>query len=159
LEKQIQERMKEIFYTYNNEAIASCVVLSVLDRIKTLDIARSCLILPFLLDDKTVAYFAKNRNIEFTLEQMKNEQPKLFISFNKRYLSLLPVSINALMILSKSNQIGIGKNIYIVNDILPIYNSMMGERLDKIIDVVPAFLSVISNYSTKQLYKLLNIQL
>jgi hypothetical protein len=151
--------MKEIFYTYNNEAIASCVFLSVLDRIKTLDIARSCLILPFLLDDRTVTYFDKNRNVELTLEQMKNEQPKLFISFNKRYLSLLPVSINSLMILNKSNQIGIGKEIYIVNDILPIYNSTMGERLDKIIDVIPVFLSVTSNYSTKQLYKLLNIQL
>jgi len=151
--------MKVIYYTYNNEAIASCVFLSVLDRIKTLDIARSCLMLPFLLDDRTIAYFDKNRNREFTLEQMKKEQPKLFISFNKRYVSLLPVTINSLMILSKSNQINIGKEIYIVNDVLPIYNSMMGERLDKIIDVVPIFLSIISDYSTKQLYKLLNIQL
>jgi hypothetical protein len=151
--------MKEIYYIYNNEAIASYVFLSVLDRIKTLDIARSCLILPFLLDDRTVAYFHNNQDNKLSLEQMRNEQSKLFISFNKRYLALLPVTINALMILSKSNQIGIGKNIYIVNDILPIYNSMMGERLDKIIDVVPVFLSVISNYSTEQLYKLLNIQL
>ena len=151
--------MKEIYYTYNNEAIASCVFLSVLDRIKTLDIARSCLMLPFLLDDRTIAYFDKNRNAEFTLEQMKKEQPKLFISFNKRYLSLLPVTINSLMILNKSNQINIGREIYIVNDVLPIYNSMMGERFDKIIDVVPVFLSVIDGYSTKQLYKLLNIQL
>jgi len=151
--------MKEIYYTYNNEAIASCVFLAVLDRLKTLEIARSCLILPFLLDDRTVAYFSKNRNDECILEQMMKEQPKLFISFNKRYLSLLPVTINSLMILSKSNQINIGKEIYIVNDVLPIYNSMMGERLDKIIDVVPVFLSIISDYSTKQLYKLLNIQL
>jgi len=151
--------MKEIYYTYNNEAIASCVLLSVLDRIKTLDIAQSCLILPFLLDDRTIAYFDKNRNTKFTLEQMKKEQPKLFISFNKRYLSLLPVTINSLMILSKSNQINIGKEIYIVNDVLPIYNSMMGARLGKIIDVVPVFLSIIGDYSTKQLYKLLNIQL
>jgi len=151
--------MKEIYYAYNNEAIASCVFLSVLDRIKTLDIARSCLMLPFLLDNSTIAYFDKNRNMEFTLEQMKKEQPKLFISFNKRYLSLLPVTINSLMILSKSNQINIGKEICIVHDVLPIYNSMMGERFDKIIDVVPVFLSIISDYSTKQLYKLLNIQL
>jgi hypothetical protein len=151
--------MKEIYYIYNNEAIASCVFLSVLDRIKTLDIARSCLILPFLLDDRIVVYFHNNQDNKLSLEQMRNEQSKLLISFNKRYLALLPITINALMILSKSNQIGIGKNIYIVNDILPIYNSMMGERLDKIIDVVPVFLSVISNYSTKQLYKLLNIQL
>jgi hypothetical protein len=62
------------------------------------------------------------------------------------------------MILHKSKQINIGKEINITN-ILPIYNSIMGERLNKIIDVIPTFLSVIGNYSTKQLYKLLNIQL
>jgi hypothetical protein len=151
--------MKEIYYIYNNEAIACCVFLAILDRLKTLDIARSCLMLPFLFDDRTVKYFSKNRNSEFNLEQMIKEQPSLFISFNKRYLSLLPVTINSLMILSKSNQINIGKEIYIVNNILPIYNSMMGERLDRIIDVVPVFLSIISNYSTNILYKLLNIHL
>jgi hypothetical protein len=151
--------MKEIYYIYNNEAIASCVFVAVLDRIKTLDIARSCLILPFLLDDRTVNYLSINQNAELTLEQMRKDKPLLFTSFNKRYLSLLPITINSLMILSKSNQIDIGKDIYIINDILPIYNSMMGERLDRIIGAVPVFLSVTSNYSTKQLYKLLNIQL
>jgi hypothetical protein len=151
--------MKEIYYIYNNEAIASCVFLAVLDRLKTLDIARSCLILPFLLDDRTVKYLSVNQNNELTLEQMRKDKPLLFTSFNKRYLSLLPIMVNSLMILSKSNQIGIGKDIYVVNDVLPIYNSMMGERLDRIIGVIPVFLSVISNYSTKQLYKLLNIQL
>ncbi|GHT10581.1 hypothetical protein FACS189432_03920 [Bacteroidia bacterium] len=150
--------MKEIYYIYNNEAIASCVFLSVLDSLKTLDIARSCLILPFLLDDRTVNYLLDNQNNELTLEQMKKNKPLLFTSFNKRYLSLLPVTINSLMILRKSNQIGIGKEIHIVN-LLPIYNSTMGERLNKIIDVIPTFLSVISIYSTNQLYKSLNIQL
>jgi hypothetical protein len=105
-----------------------------------------------------VKYLSENQNRELTLEQMQNDKPLLFTSFNKRYLSLLPVTINSLMILHKSNQISIGKEIYIVN-LLPIYNSMMGERLNKIIDVIPTFLSVISKYSTNQLYKSLKIQL
>jgi hypothetical protein len=150
--------MKEIYYAYNNEAIASCVFLAVLDRLRTLDVARSCLILPFLLDDRTVRFFDESRNDKFTLEQMKRDKPLLFTSFNKRYVSLLPIAINSLMILHKSNQIRIGKEISIVN-MLPIYNSMMGTRLEKIIDVIPTFLSIIDSYSTKQLYKLLNIQL
>ena len=150
--------MKEIYYTYNNEAIASCVFLAVLDRLKTLDIARSCLILPFLLDDRTVKYLCENQNSELTLEQIKKDKPLLFTSFNKRYLSLLPVTINSLMILHKANQISIEKEIRIIN-LLPIYNSMLGERLNKIIDIIPIFLSIINNYSTNQLYKLLNIQL
>jgi hypothetical protein len=51
--------MKEIYYTYNNEAIASCVFLELLQKVGVIDIARSCLILPFLLDDRTVKYFQK----------------------------------------------------------------------------------------------------
>ena len=151
--------MKEIYYTYNNEAIASCVFLAVLDRLKTLDIARSCLILPFLLDDRTVKYLSENQNQELTLEQIKKDKPLLFTSFNKRYLSLLPVTINSLMILHKSHQICIGKKIDIINVLSIIYSPMMGDRLNKIIDVIPIFLSIISNYSTAQLYKTLNIQL
>lgn len=153
--------MKEIYYTYNNEAIASCIFLAVLNKLGTLDVARSCLILPFLLDDRTVKYLSTNQNTELTLEQMKKNKPLLFTSFNKRYLSLLPVTLNSLMILYKSNQINIGKEIDTLRK-MPImlpYNSTLGERLDKIINVIPTFLSIISNYSTNQLYKSLNIQL
>ena len=153
--------MKEIYYTYNNEAIASCIFLAVLNKLGTLDVARSCLILPFLLDDRTVKYLSTNQNTELTLEQMKKNKPLLFTSFNKRYLSLLPVTLNSLMILYKSNQINIGKEIDTLRK-MPImlpYNTTLGERLDKIINVIPTFLSIISNYSTNQLYKSLNIQL
>lgn len=156
--------MKEIYYTYNNEAIASCIFLAVLNKLGTLDIARSCLILPFLLDDRTVKYLSDNQNSELTLEQMKKDKPLLFTSFYKRYLSLLPVTLNSLMILYKSNQINIGKEIDILRKMpitlpIPFYNSVLGERLDKIINVIPTLLSIISNYSTIQLYKSLNIQL
>lgn len=41
--------MKEIYYIYNNEAIASCIFLAYLQNTRTVDIARLCLILPFLL--------------------------------------------------------------------------------------------------------------
>lgn len=100
--------MKEIYYTYNNEAIASCVFLELLQKVGVIDIARSCLILPFLLDDRTVKYFQKLSGKEkISLEYMIKEQSKLFTSFNKRYLSLLPVTINSLLLLNKNNQIGL----------------------------------------------------
>jgi hypothetical protein len=85
--------MKEIYYTYNNEAIASCIFLSVLNRIDKLDIARSCLILPFLLDDRTVSYLTRNQGQNLTLDQLVKDQSRLFVSFNKRYISLLPIAV------------------------------------------------------------------
>lgn len=148
--------MKEIYYVYNNEAIASCIFLSILNTIDRLDIARSCLILPFLLDDRTVSYLSKNQDIE--LEDMIKEQSRLFTSFNKRYLSLLPVTINSLTILNASNQISIGNEIVATNQLYS-KDENLGERFTKIEGVIPKFLSIIEMHSTIQLYKILKIQL
>ncbi len=148
--------MKEIYYTYNNEAIASCIFLSVLNNIEELGIARSCLILPFLLDDRTVNYLIKNQNL--TLEQFVKEQPRLFVSFNKRYVSLLPIAINSLMILSKSNQIIIGDKIIKTDNSLFV-DKNLGDRFYKIETVIPDFIAMHEKYTTSKLYKILKIQL
>ena len=148
--------MKEIYYVYNNEAIASCIFLSILDNIDRLDIARSCLVLPFLLDDRTVNYLSKIQDLE--LEDMIKEQSRLFTSFNKRYLSLLPVTINSLTILNASNQISIGNEI-VTSVILDSDDKTLGDRFNRIREVIPTFLSMIENYSTVQLYKILKVQL
>lgn len=150
--------MKEIYYVYNNEAIASCIFLLILNKVDTLDVARSCLILPFLLDDKTVSYFTRNQDVELDLEQLMKEQPRLFTSFNKRYLSLLPVTINSFILLSKGNQIKI-ENQITTNGSLNIENQDLGNRFGKIEQIIPPFLSMIEKYSTAQLYKILKVQL
>lgn len=150
--------MKEIYYTYNNEAIASCTILLTLYEVEKIDIARSCLILPFLLDDRTINYLQVNKDLNATLEEFINNRPRLFISFNKRYLSLLPVSINSIILLNKSSQIKITPDIVIKNE-LSFKNIDMGDRFNKIKEVLPVFLKMIENYSTTELYKILNIQL
>ena len=150
--------MKEIYYTYNNEAISSCIFLSILNCINSLDIARSCLLLPFLLDDRTISSLQKTKYIEVDLDQFIKQQPRLFLSFNKRYLSLLPVTINSLMLLNKSDQIDIGKNIT-TKSTLKIENIDLGDRFNKINEVIPILLLMIDKYSTTELYKILNIQL
>jgi hypothetical protein len=104
-----------------------------------------------------VNYFANNNNIE--LEQMIKEQPKLFVSFNKRYLSLFPVTINSLMLLTKSNQISIGKEIVLNNFMDFAIPNTCGDRFNKIRKILPHFLSILEKYTTIQLYKILNIQL
>lgn len=150
--------MKEIYYVYNNEAIASCIFLSILNIVEEMDIARSCLILPFLLDDRTVNYLMKNEETELELELLIKEQSRLFVSFNKRYLSLLPVTINSLMLLSKGNQIKIENEITHI-DFFNIEGQDLGDRFMKIKQIIPKYLSMIEKYSTAQLYKILNIQL
>lgn len=150
--------MKEIYYVYNNEAIASCIFLSILNNVEKLDIARSCLILPFLLDDRTVSYLSKNLDYELELEQLIKEQSRLFTSFNKRYLSLLPVAINSLVLLGNSNQVSLGSEIA-NNNILNLEKKNLGDRFNKIEEVIPKFLLMLEKYSTVQLYKTLKVQL
>ncbi len=150
--------MKEIYYTYNNEAIASCVLLLVLNQVDKLDLARSCLVLPFLLDDRTVNYFTKNQGQNLSLEQLVKDQPRLFVSFNKRYVSLLPVTINSLMILSKSNQITIDKETIMSNK-FSFHNTNLGDRFSTIEKIIPDFVTMIEKHQTPQLYKVLKIQL
>lgn len=150
--------MKEIYYVYNNEAIASCIFLSILNNVDKLDIARSCLILPFLLDDRTVSYFSRNLDNELELEQLIKEQSRLFTSFNKRYLSLLPVTINSLVLLGNSNQVSLGNEI-VNNTTLNLEKKNLGDRFNKIEEVIPKFLSMLEKYSTVQLYKILKVQL
>lgn len=152
--------MKEVYYVYNNEAIASCVFLSILDKIESIDIARSCLILPFLLDDKTVSFIKKNNSSESNLEHLVNINQRLFASFNKRYLSLLPVSINSLIILKKGEQLYVNDNIIRKsNTKINIDVEELGDRFSKLLEVIPVFLSLIENYSTNQLYRILKVQL
>lgn len=152
--------MKEIYYTYNNEAIASCIFLEILQQIKAIDIARSCLILPFLLDDRTVKYLQRLSNEEnISLEHITKEQPRLFTSFNKRYLSLLPITINSLILLNKNNQIGVTTSDISVKSRFIYGETDMGDRFSEIKKALPAFIKMIEKYSTVQLYRILKIQL
>lgn len=150
--------MKEIYYTYNNEAIASCVILQSLQQVQSIDIARSCLLLPFLLDDRTVNYLQYVKNDDLSLENFILARPSLFASFNRRYLALLPITINSLMMLSKGNQIDISPNISIKINVLPD-NIEIGDRFNEIKNALPTLLKMIVKQDTTQLYQLLKIQL
>lgn len=152
--------MKEIYYTYNNEAIASCIFLEILQQVGSVDIARSCLILPFLLDDRTVKYLQRLSNEEkISLEYMTKEQARLFTSFNKRYLSLLPITINSLILLNKNNQIGITTSVVFGKSELAYGEAGMGDRFNEIKKALPAFIKIFEKYSTVKLYRILKIQL
>ena len=152
--------MKEVYYIYNNEAIASCIFLAYLQNVKTIDMAQSCLILPFLLDDRTVTYFMNIRDDDDnSLEYIVNNRPKLFVSFSKRYLSLLPITINSILLLNKNKQIGISSN-NIFTKVDFIYGEVdMGNRFERIKKVIPFLASILNKYSTSQLYKILKVQL
>lgn len=61
--------MKISYYIYNNEAIATAVLISVITKLKQIDIALAPLFLPFLLDNRIVNHLLKDEANYTNIEQ------------------------------------------------------------------------------------------
>ncbi|HGP3328030.1 TPA: three component ABC system middle component [Acinetobacter baumannii] len=150
--------MKKNYYIYNNEAISCCVLMSVLKLNEKIDYARFFLILPYLLDNRTVSILNSKKTILF--EDLLKEG-NAFYNFNNRFISLLPVTINCLVMLSDINFIRLDnqRNIYISLDLkdFPVFEN--SKRLVEIEKAIPVFLELTKNYSTEYLYKISGVQL
>ncbi|WP_370386872.1 three component ABC system middle component [Snodgrassella alvi] len=150
--------MKILYYIYNNEAIATTVLMSVITKLKRMDIASAPLVLPFLLDNRIVNHLLKDEANYENIEQFIQSKRLYFTSFNNRFLSLLPVTVNSLMILQKSNVINITDSITINKEFEFDVNEL-GLRFTKIEHVIPIFVALIKNYSLSDLYFIFRIQL
>lgn len=150
--------MKEGYYIYNNEAIACGTIILVLQEVTRLDLSKLCLVLPFLLDEKTVSLLEKGMDNEISMKDMISNNPTCFSSFNRRYVALLPVLINSITILYDAKMVKIShKEIQYSSTNIDFKDC--GERLDKIGKVSSFFVELLNNTQTKELYKTLKIQL
>ncbi|MDC5350940.1 three component ABC system middle component [Acinetobacter baumannii] len=141
--------MKLNYYVYNNEAIACCVLLMVLEKVKEIDYARLLLILPYLLDDRNISFLNKNKKVSIDFFLKKNN---IYYNFNNRYLSLLPVTINSLIILSEMNLINFNRDGNICLISMDSCECVVSKRLLEIEKAIPILLDTILNYSTEYLY-------
>ena len=150
--------MKEMYYIYNNEAIASACILLVLQKTNVMDVAKLCLVLPFLLDDRTVSLLQKEEYQQMTLKDLIDKKPRIFSTFNNRYLALFPVFINSMTILHINGYIAFNKKSVSLNS-TSINLENYGDRLLKIEKTVNILVDLIINKNTSELYRSLNIQL
>lgn len=146
------------YYIYNNEAISTAVLMSVITKLKQINIALAPLVLPFLLDNRIVNHLLKDEANYENIEQFIQSKRLYFTSFNNRFLSLLPVTVNALMILQKSNVINITDTISIKKEFELDVNEL-GLRFTKIENAIPKFVALIKDYSLSDLYIKFKIQL
>lgn len=146
------------YYIYNNEAISTAVLMSVITKLKQINIALAPLVLPFLLDNRIVNHLLKDEANYENIEQFIQSKRLYFTSFNNRFLSLLPVTVNALMILQKSNVINITGTISIKREFEFDVNEL-GLRFTKIENAIPKFVALIKDYSLSDLYIKFKIQL
>ncbi len=150
--------MREQYYAYNNEAIASSSLLLFLQKTNGVNMARLSVVIPFLLDDRTINALLKNKNENCSLESFIDDNKRVFATFNRRYLTLLPVFINALTVLNELQLIEVSQNsIKLKREINQFVE--MGNRFDTICMAVDRFSNLIKNKEDVELFKILNIQL
>lgn len=119
-----------------------------------MNIALAPLVLPFLLDNRIVNHLLKDEANYENIEQFIQSKRLYFTSFNNRFLSLLPVTVNALMILQKSNVINITDIISIKKEFEFDVNEL-GLRFTE--NAIPKFIALIKNYSLSDLYIIFKI--
>lgn len=150
--------MKESYYIYNNEAIACSTIILVLQEVTRLDISKLCLILPFLLDEKTVSLLEKNMDNNMSMSEIIANNPNCFSSFNRRYIALLPVLINSTTILYDAKIVKIFHK-EIQYSFTNIDFKDCGDRFYRISKVSSYFAEILNGAKTIDLYKALKIQL
>ncbi|MDD5053193.1 MAG: DUF6521 family protein [Sulfuricurvum sp.] len=149
--------MNSEFYIYNNEAISVVVFAGLMKIVKSLDVARVFIVLPLLLDDRIVRKLSYSYN---SMDDFFDDNAKLLVGFNERYLELLPITLNTINILNESKTIKIlnDKIIYIENNKFD-FNHDFGIRANKIVSVILNFSVLLGMQSTDLLYKNLKVQI
>ncbi|MBU1666802.1 hypothetical protein KKC13_00140 [bacterium] len=149
--------------TYNNIGISLVSFLSVVRFFDEIDYAKTLLINPILLHNKSTAYFKSHINKAKGIEGLITSKIELFVGFNKRYYSFLEISINTIIIAQKMNFITLYKNRIIPNkdqiDKFDFTNKELGNRAINIIEASQRIATVLKEENTNNLYFMFRIEI
>lgn len=149
------------YYLYNNEAIGAFSIAAVLKSANALSYSKSLLILPFLFHEETTSFLKRSNAVARSSEEIIVKRVEHFGNFNARYYSLLPVSINSIMILKQMGEINISKtNISLRPEgKLSLDSNNIGKRAESIIKAAPKLANLLLEEDDQSLYLKLRIQL
>ncbi len=149
------------YYLYNNEAIGAIGIAAVLRNCKALSYSKSMLILPFLFHNETVSILKRSNSVVRSTEEIIVKKIGSFGNFNARYYSLLPVSINSIMLLKQIGEIEITETAIAIkmDSKLDLTNKSLGNRAQDIIKAAPKLSDILSEEDDQSIYLKLRIQL
>lgn len=146
--------MMDYYYTYNNEAFVSCLIVSILNVENEIDLSRLVIIVCLLLDNRFLS-FMKKVGGESAVGSVK---PYFLANFNVKYVSILPVVINSLVILYDLNRINLKGDRVFVENIIPV-SVEDSDRFLTINKVLPDFLKYMNDFKTEYLYSYFGVEL
>lgn len=149
------------YYTYNNEAIGAIGIAAVLKKCQALSYSKSLLILPFLFHEETVSTLKRSNAVIRSAEEMMIKKMGNFGNFNARYYSLLPISINSIIILQQIGELTINENSISFNQQgkIDFNSSSLGKRAQNIIKAAPKLAEILAEEDDQSIYLKLRIQL
>jgi hypothetical protein len=146
--------MKDSKYLFNNEAIASIAILSVLKECKAMSYSKALLILPLMFHEQSIAALSRSNTELRSSEEFIMKRLQTFGNFNSRYLSLMPIGINSLMLLREMGCIDITKtNIYFKQgNKFNLNTNGLGKRSARVIKAAPKLSTLLANEDESGLY-------
>ncbi|MDU1889580.1 MAG: three component ABC system middle component [Dysgonomonas sp.] len=151
---------KSSYYLYNNIAITTGTLMAMLNSSKSIDLAKTALFLPLLLDDSIVSKI--NEKSDYNFENIVSLNALNISNYNERYRDMLPLLMNALSILLDMEAISLRKGV-ILNLKPNICDSMLKEtdsrRLRAISIAADRLIKVTQNMDVSKMYFRLNIEL
>lgn len=90
--------MSESWRVFNNEGICAIGLMCVLERLGSLSLAKSLLVMPIIMHRPTIK-FLKNGNVRpREAAALTAIRPDLILNFSERFYNGLPISLNAVQI-------------------------------------------------------------
>jgi len=159
LSKNIQVEM-DSKYLFNNEAVGIIAMQATISECREITYAKAMLILPFLLHEDTVASLKRSNSVQRSIEEMMTKKLGNFANFDSRYYSMLPISLNVLMILRDMGAIKITKDkIYSSANLKNISIANLGKRAKNIIEATTKLSLLLNSENDSSLYLKLRITL
>jgi len=143
---------------YNNVGIGLVALLSVIKNFEDLDYAKALLIQPLLLHNPLTNYVKKASVVVNGIEDLTLSKVEYFLNYNDRYFSLLPLSINTILIAEKMKFLKLEDNKIIVNksniETFDFTSSLLGKRATNIILASERISQLLKEESNELYFKL-----
>jgi len=147
-------------YLFNNEAVGIIAMQATISECREITYAKAMLILPFLLHEDTVATLKRSNSVQRSIEEMMIKKIGNFANFDARYYSLLPISLNVLMILRDMGAIKISRDkIYPTVELKNLGTANLGKRANNIIEATTKLALLLNGENDSSLYLKLRITL
>lgn len=152
--------MNQTYTFQNNELLAGISILSVLRITSKLEISK-CLLIEPLLSYKSIRSYLKRANSKVgSIEDLMVKQNIAFSNFDKRFEDKLPLSINAILLMSQLKLLCIkNSELFFTGEKFDFNEKTLGKTAKEVIAASSNIAKILEKEEASSLYLSLRIEL